>query len=47
MTYTLYEDAINETITYPGWHEVGTGVYETTGPVQVSRNDRPATTRSR
>ena len=28
---------LSETRTYPGWHELSNGVYQTTGPVQVTR----------
>ena len=39
VTYTVYNNVAQETRTYPGWHDVGNGVYETTGPIQVSRTD--------
>jgi RHS repeat-associated protein len=39
-TYTIYNDANRETLVYPGWHYDATaGVYQTTGPVQVYRED--------
>jgi len=38
-TYTVYNDANHEVRTYPGWHAVSTGHYQTTSPVSVSRED--------
>ena len=39
VTYTVYNDAAHEVRSYPGWHEVSEGVYQTTGPISVSRRD--------
>jgi len=49
VTYTVYKDGldpstdfVNETRTYPGWHQdPTTGLWTTTGPVQVTRENRP------
>ena len=38
-TYTVYDDAAHEVRVYPGWHVVSSGTYQTTGPVQVYRED--------
>ncbi len=49
VTYTVYNDALdpttgfqNEVRTYSGWHfDSTTGLYTTTGPVQVTRYNEP------
>jgi RHS repeat-associated protein len=41
-THTKYNDAAHEVRTYPGWVAVGGGLNDTTGPVQVYREDRAA-----
>ena len=49
VTYTVYKDGldpatgfVSEVRTYPGWHyDRPSGKYTTTGPVQVSRENRP------
>ncbi len=39
-TATVYDDADHETRTYPGWHfDSASGDWQTTGPVEVSRED--------
>ena len=40
VTYTLYQDATHQERTYPGWYMDAGGAYHTTGPIQVSREDR-------
>ncbi|HXE54301.1 MAG TPA: hypothetical protein VN541_14855, partial [Tepidisphaeraceae bacterium] len=51
QTYIVYIDGhaagsggfVNETLVYPGWHQIpNTSTYTTTGPVQVTREYRPA-----
>ena len=49
VTYTIYHDGrtsdgfVDEVMSYPGWHEIGTsGTYTTTGPIDVTREYRPA-----
>jgi YD repeat-containing protein len=45
VTYVTYTDSNHETRTYSGWHSVGMSgtntLYNTTGPVQISREYRP------
>ncbi|MGO9108944.1 MAG: Calx-beta domain-containing protein [Thermoguttaceae bacterium] len=44
VTCTVYNDADQEVLTYPGWHQDPvSGSWETTGPVQLSRTDLTGT----
>ena len=42
ITCTVYNDADQEVLTYPGWQDVS-GTCQTTGPVQLSRTDLTGT----
>ena len=42
VTYTVYDDANHAQRVYPGWHQdLTSGLWTTTGPVQVIRDDLP------
>ena len=44
LTYAIYNDANHEVRTYSGWHSVGGGMSNTTGPVIIQREFRPTGT---
>jgi RHS repeat-associated protein/uncharacterized delta-60 repeat protein len=39
VTYTVYNDSSHTTTVYPGWSQISSGIYSTTGPVQVTHDD--------
>ncbi len=41
ISLTTYDDVDHESRYYPGWTSVGSGVWSTTGPIQVSRTYWP------
>ncbi len=45
LTYLVYNDFTHETRTYPGWHyNSTTNTWQTTGPTQLTREDRSTAT---
>ncbi|MBI1373852.1 MAG: LEPR-XLL domain-containing protein [Phycisphaera sp.] len=42
LSFTVYNDAAHEVRSYSGWHfDTSLGAYTTTGPIMISRTDRP------